>query len=132
MPAAPMSHRLVDSFHQDRIVIFGGSSRTLEFLRLATIRSDNVLLIAAVVDAPVRHYVNRFAIEYRAEANDVDMASASAALVTVGDPEAENATVRHIRRFGVPAHVADRPLLSDFSMLEFLERRASTLKREGA
>ena len=44
-------------------------------------------------------------------------------LIAIGDIEAENRLVRAARRRGIPVHVADRELVSDFRLLEFLEQR---------
>ena len=110
----------------DRILVAGNSARTLELLRLATIRSDDVVLVAPDPDAALRRFANRFAIEIRerrAEATDVG--EASAVLMAIGDIEAENDLIRMARRKGVPVHVADRDLVSDFGLIEFLERRPS-------
>ncbi len=128
MPARSFS-RLPDwdpRLHRDRVVLFGGSPRTLDLLRLAAIRSDDVLLLMREPTAPVRRFAERFAIELRGDARARDLSTAEAVLVAIGDAEAENAVVRRSRAAGTPLHVADRPLVSDFTLLEFLEQRAST------
>lgn len=111
----------------DQIVVFGGSPRTLDLLRLATIRSDSVLLIGRAFDDPVRRYAAHFAVEIQEPAHGaVDLDGAAAVLVATGDVEAENRIVRAARRHAVPIFVADRALVSDFTMIEFLERRPHT------
>ena len=111
----------------DQILIFGGSSRTLDLLRIATIRSDCVLLIGRAFDEPVRRYAAHFAVEVRQPSRDgIDLGEASAVLVALGDIEAENRIVRAARRQAVPVLVADRALVSDFTLIEFLERRPHT------
>ncbi len=111
----------------DQILIFGGSSRTLDLLRLATIRSDSVLLVGRAFDAPVTRCAAHFAVEIREPGRgDPDLGAASAVLVALGDVEAENRIVRAARRGAVPVFVADRALVSDFTLIEFLERRPHT------
>lgn len=111
----------------EQILIFGGSPRTLDLLRLATIRSDSVLLIGRAFDEPVRRYAAHFAIEIREPADGgAELTGASAVLVAMGDVEAENRVVRAARRHAVPIHVADRALVSDFTLIEFLEQRPHT------
>ena len=111
----------------DQILIFGGSARTLDLLRLASIRSDSVLLIGRDFDDPVRRYAAQFAIEIQEPAGvRADLNGASAVLVALGDVEAENQIVRAARQLAVPILVADRALVSDFTLIEFLERRPHT------
>lgn len=113
----------------DRIIVIGGSERTLDLLRIATVRSDDVVLFARDIDARTRRFVDTLAIECREAAPDgADLAEANAVLVGIGDVGRENAAVRTARRAGVPVHVADRPILSDFTLLELVERRASTFR----
>jgi uroporphyrin-III C-methyltransferase / precorrin-2 dehydrogenase / sirohydrochlorin ferrochelatase len=108
----------------DRILVAGGSDRTLGLLRLAVIRSDDVVLIAATPDPAVRRFADRFAIEVIARpAREDDINEVAAVLIAIGDAQAENSLVRAARRHRVPVHVADRTLVSDFDMLEFLEQR---------
>lgn len=108
----------------DRILVAGGSDRTLDFLRLAVIRSDDVVLIAPAPDPTVQRFADRFAIEVIARpAREDDMGDAAAILIAIGDAHAENSLVRAARRHRVPVHVADRALVSDFDLLEFLEQR---------
>ncbi len=111
----------------DLIVLLGGSADTLELLRLATVRSDEVLLVAERIDAATRKFVDHFAVDLRQRPmSEEDMAGASAVLVALGDVGLENHIVRKARRQGIPVHVARRPLVSDFTMLELVERRAAT------
>ena len=104
----------------------GGSDHTLGLLRLATIRSDEIVLIIEEPDAAVRRFAAQFAIELRERrprAADID--AASAVLIAIGDVEAENSLIRAARRQGIPVHVADRDVVSDFRLLEFLEKHPS-------
>ena len=111
----------------DQILIFGGSPRTLDLLRLATIRSDSIVLIGRAFDEPIRRYAAHFAIEIREPVDrTADLGGASAVLVALGDVEAENRIVRAARRRAVPVLVADRALVSDFTLIEFLEQRPHT------
>ena len=117
----------------DRIVVVGGAPRTLDLLRLATIRSDDVVLVAEALDAATRRFVDHFAIDYRpGPAYGPDVEGAAAVLVAIGDVARENALVRSVRRLNIPVHVDARPLLSDFTMLELVERHpASIAGRDG-
>ena len=54
---------------------------------------------------------------------------ANAVVVALGDVGRENALVRAARRAGIPVHVAGRPLVSDFTMLELVERRPASFAR---
>ena len=106
----------------DRILVVGGSKRAVDLLRLATIRSDDVVLVAEHIDAVALRFARRFAIETRERPfSDSDLADASVALVALGDEEAENSIVRSARRRHVGIHVVDRPLVSDFTLLALLE-----------
>ena len=131
----------------DRIVVVGGAPRTLDLLRLATIRSDEVVLVAeprhlvaeprdlvadphdtGPLDAPIRRFVDHFAIEYRpGPASAADFDGAAAILLAIGDVGRENALVRSARRQRIPVHVAGRPLLSDFTLLELVERHPASI-----
>ncbi len=112
----------------DRIAVVGSSRRILDLLRIATVRSDDVVLFAAAVDAPTRRFADHFAIEVRrGPPADADLDAATAVLVSTGEMETENRVVRAARRLGVPVHVAERPLVSDFTLLELVERHPSTL-----
>lgn len=109
---------------RDRVVVMGGGADTLALLRMASVRTDDVLLVAERLDGAARRLADLFAIEAReGEASDDDIAGASALLVAIGDLGRENAAVRAARRSGVPVHVAGRPLVSDFSLLDLVERR---------
>ena len=114
----------------DRIVVVGGSAQTLDLLRLATIRSDDVLLVAEDIDEATRRVVDHFAVEYRAgPGSDGDLDGAAAVLLTIGDIDRENRMVRSARRRNIPVHVRSRPLVSDFTMLDLVERRAASFAR---
>jgi siroheme synthase (precorrin-2 oxidase/ferrochelatase) len=111
---------------QDRIVVIGSSPDILDLLRLASIRSDNVVLIADRPGEAAQRYAERFAIEHDPRPwTDRDLAGATAALVSVDRTEDGNRIVRSARRQGIPVHVSGRPLVSDFSLLEFLEQRST-------
>ena len=112
----------------DRILVVGGAANTLDLLRLATVRSDDVVLVAAKADAAIRRYVDRFAVELRVRCfNPSDLAEVSAVLVCHGDPASENEVVRQARRREIPVHVSGRLLVSDFSLIEMLERKPSSI-----
>ena len=114
----------------DRIVVIGGSAQTLDMLRLATVRSDDVLLVAEGIDAATRRFIDHFAIDFRqGPADESDLHGATAVVVTLGDVERENAMVLDARRHGIPVHVDGRPLVSDFTMLGLIERHASSFAR---
>ena len=114
----------------DRIVVIGGSADTLTLLRLAAVRSDEVLLVAEGTDAATRRFVDTFAVERRdAAATDDDLAGAAAVLVAMGDVRRENAVLRGAHRRGIPVHVAGRPLVSDFTLLDMVERRPASFAR---
>ena len=121
-PSAPADHRPVE----DRILLVGGARPTLDLLRLATIRSDDVVLVGESVDDTAAAYALRFAVERQAHAaRDADLTGAASILVALDDLEHENKIVRAARRRGIPVFVSGRPLVSDFTLLEFLERRPS-------
>ena len=112
----------------DRVVLIGGGSATIDILRLATIRSDEVVLVAPALDAATARYADRFAVERRARpAVENDLIDAGAVLVALDDLDGENHIVRAARRRHVPVFVSGRPLVSDFTLLEFLERRPAAL-----
>lgn len=109
---------------RDRILVAGGAGRALDLLRLATIRSDDVVLIHPAPEPAVKRFADLFAIEVHDRSpNEADMVDASVVLVAIGDVAAENEVVRLARRRGIPVHVADRVLVSDFDLLAFLEQR---------
>ena len=64
----------------------------------------------------------------RREAQPHDLDGASALLVSLDDAEAENVLVRAARRRALPVHVDGRPLVSDFALIDFLERKPQTLR----
>lgn len=90
------AHGWSEPFHGDRIVLFGGSARTLDLLRLAVTRSDNVLLILGLPDDRTRRFAEAFGVEVQAQPLAADLASAVTALVSTGDPVAENAILRSV------------------------------------
>ena len=57
---------------------------------------------------------------------------AASLLVSIGDGEAENTIVRAAQRHGFPVFVADRALVSDFRLIEFLDQRSFTAWRPRA
>lgn len=107
----------------------GGSQRTVELLRLATLRSDDVVLVADRLDPGSERHVEHFVIEHRPTADlDAVMAGrATAVLVGASDAALESRAIRAARRGGLPVHVSGRPLVSDFTMLEFLEARPTSV-----
>ena len=123
---------LLDSLHpvkpdHDRIIVVGGAANTLDLLRLSTVRSDDVVLVAPRPNAAIQRFCRHFAVEIRQRhAHDGDLLAASAVIVSIGDADAENGIVRAARRRAIPVHVSNRPLLSDFTLIEMLERRPSS------
>jgi len=112
---------------RDRIVVVGGAANTLDILRLATVRSDEVVLIAPRVDSAIRRYVEHFGVDLRQRpVAERDLAGASAALVAAEDEGAAERAVWAARRHGVPVHVSNRPDLSDFTLIDMLERQPSS------
>jgi hypothetical protein len=74
----------------DRIVVFGDAPQTLDVLRLATIRSDHVALIASQTDGATRQFIDRFAIDDRQGLpREADIAGAASVLVTIGQLDTE-------------------------------------------
>lgn len=95
----------------------------VDLMRLAVLRSDDVRFVAEAIRPEAERLAVRFAIEVqRRSFVPGDLAGTAAVLVALDDPEAENSVVREARRRGVPVHVVDRPLVSDFSMLGMLEQ----------
>ena len=117
-------------FHQgfdDRTVLFGGSPQTLGLLRLALIRSDNVLLVASRPDLALSRYAERMQVERRFTPDGSELDGALAVLVSDGHRRTEDAVIRDAKLRSIPVYVADRPRISDFTMLDFLYRRPLTL-----
>ena len=126
-PQPTTSRRFDRSAHNDRIIVIGGSDRTLDLLRVATIRSENIVLIGDALDETVVCFAARFAVETRQRRVQAsDIGEASSLLVSIGDIEAENAVVRAARRRGIPIFVSGRVLVSDFRLIDFLEQRSFT------
>ena len=106
----------------DRVLVVATPSLALDLLRLAVLRSDDVLFVAETVPMQAQRFAQHFAVEVVRRpfvAGDLD--GVAALLVALDDREAENRIVREARRHGVPVHVVDRPLVSDFSVLGMLE-----------
>lgn len=123
----PFSEPTSNRLGRDRILVLGSSSCAVDLLRLATIRSDEVVFLAETITEPARQFARRFAIETHERRFMVtDLDGASAALVSLGDDEAENRVVRAARRRGVGIHVVGRPLVSDFTILAMLQQRPLT------
>ena len=119
-----MPHPLSDTRPDpDRVLVVAAPSQALDLLRLAVLRSDDVVFVAETVPAQAQRFAQHFAVEVvrRPFAAD-DLAGVAALLVALDDRETENRIVREARRHGVPVHVVDRPLVSDFSVLGMLER----------
>jgi len=107
----------------DRVLVVGGGNTTIDLLRLATVRTDDVVLVSREIDDRVKRLARMFAVEERNRTvRESDIAEASLVLVAAGDVELENEVVRTARRKGIPVHVSNRPLVSDFEPMEMLER----------
>lgn len=116
---------LVDLFarRRDRILIAGGGARTLDLLRLATVRSDDVILVGESFDAKVLETARRYSIKVEArEVDERDVAEADAVLVDMPEAQTGERLQRIARVRGAPVHMADSPHASDFTLLQFLER----------
>lgn len=108
---------------EDRVLVVGGGDATIELLRLATVRTDDVVLVSREIDDRISRLARMFAIEERNRTvRESDIAEANLILVAAGDEEIENEVVRTARRKGIPVHVSNRPLVSDFDPMEMLER----------
>ncbi len=108
----------------EAILVLGSSDRTLDLLRLAVLRSDNVTAVGARPDPRVRRFADNFAVDlHDHRPGPDDLEGAAAVLIAIGDRAAENQLVRAARRRGIPVYVAERPLVSDFTPLQFIERR---------
>ena len=111
-------------------MVIGGALRSLDLLRLAVIRSDDVIFVADRIDAATRRVIDHFAVEHRHRAAvGSDLEGAAAVLVAMGDKRLENRIVRDARGRGVPVHVADRQLVSDFGLLELFAAGPADLDR---
>lgn len=117
----------------DLILVVGGSPRTLDFLRFAALRSDDVILVAERINGDETRYADRFAITVLQRAvRAADLEHATAVLIAAGDARTENDVLRAARRHGVPAYVEGRPIPSDFTMLEFLKRDGASMRARSA
>lgn len=107
----------------DRILVVAAPGQALSLLRLAVLRSDDVLFVAPSIPPDARRFATRFAVDVgERPLAESDLDEASALLLSLPDPEEENRVLRQARRRGVPVHVVDRPLVSDFSVLAMLEQ----------
>lgn len=107
----------------DRVLVVATPSNALDLLRLAVLRSDDVLFVAETIPAAAGRFALHFAIEVAQRSfAPGDLSDAGLVLVSLDDREDENRIVRAARRHGVPVHVLDRPLVSDFSVLTMLQR----------
>lgn len=107
----------------DRVLVVAAPSNALDLMRLAVLRSDDVLFVAETVPPAAERFALHFAIEVAQRSfAPGDLSDVAAVLVSLDDREGENRIVRAARRHGVPVHVLDRPLVSDFSVLTMLQR----------
>jgi len=115
---------------QERVVVVGGSAGTLDLLRLATVRSENVVLLTQAYDEAVGRYARHFAvsIELR-QAEAEDFREADLAIIATEDARQDARALRLARRHGVPAHVWGQVHLSDFSLIAMLEWHPSSVRR---
>ena len=113
---------------RDRILVVAAPDQALNLLRLAILRSDDVLFVADAIPPEARRFATRFALEVAERPlEDADLAGAAAMLLSLPDAEEENRVLRQARRQRVPVHVVDRPLVSDFSVLAMLEHPGMSL-----
>jgi hypothetical protein len=105
------------------ILVVASPRHALELLRWATLKSDDVLFVAAEFDPVAQAFASRYAVDVRQRVpQDGDLAGASALLLSLEDRDAENALIRRARALGVAVHVRDRPLVSDFTILAMMEQ----------
>ena len=122
MSILPADRRSEPSSPRARVLVVAAPDRALDLLRLATLRSDDVVLVAETVSARASLFAESFAIDVAQRPfRDADLADASVILLSLPDRADENRIVRSARRMGVPVHVVDRPLVSDFTLLALLE-----------
>jgi len=108
---------------RDRVLVVGGGNATIDLVRLATVRTDDVVVVSRSIDDRLRRLTSMFAVETRNRTpRESDIAEANLVLVNADDVEVENEVVRIARRHGVPVHVSNRPVVSDFEPMEMLER----------
>ncbi|MCW6507896.1 NAD(P)-dependent oxidoreductase [Lichenifustis flavocetrariae] len=108
---------------RNRVLVVASPTHSLELLRWATILSDDILFVAESIDAASQRFATHFAIETRRRTfRHSDLSHAGTLLLSLPDPEKENQIVRAARRQGVAAHVVDRPLVSDFTVLALLQQ----------
>src|SRR4051812_37003505 len=113
---------------QERVLLVGGAAATIDLLRLATVRSENVLLLASTHDTAVGRYARHFgvAIERRPVAVE-DFEEADLVIIATQSVREDGRALRLARRRGVPAHVYGQPHLSDFSIMGMLEWHSSSV-----
>jgi siroheme synthase (precorrin-2 oxidase/ferrochelatase) len=118
---------------QERLLLVGGSAATIDLLRLATVRSENVVLVASAHDKAVARYARHFgvAIEMRgAVAEDFD--ETDLVIVATRSAREDGRAMRLARRRGIPVHVFGQPHLSDFSIMGMLEWHPSSIRAGAA
>lgn len=112
---------------QERVLVVGGSPRTLDLLRLATVRSENVVVIAPSVDEAVARYARHFGVSLETRrAESEDFSEADLAIISTDDVREDSRAVRLARRHGAPIHVFGQPQLCDFTLMGMLEWHPST------
>ena len=121
--AHPAPRSLVSPLNPSPIVVASVDRHALDLLRAAVLRSDDVVALVDEPGANVRRFVDQFAVELNATSMDEVLKRAGAVLVSLDNTDAENEIVRAARKAHVPVHVRGRDLVSDFTLLEFLEQR---------
>jgi hypothetical protein len=116
---------------RDRIVVVGGAIDTVDLLRLATVRSDDVALFVPALDPALRRFVQHFAVQVRlCKPSDQDLAGASAILLSSTCEETTRIVLAAAHRFEIPLHASQQPMLSDFTLIEMLERHPSSFAED--
>jgi siroheme synthase (precorrin-2 oxidase/ferrochelatase) len=118
---------------QEHVLLVGGSPRTLDLLRLATVRSENVLLVSPFLDEAVSRYARHFGVTVESRrAQPDDSLEAELAIISTDSFREDSRVLRFVRHHGVPVHVFGQPQLCDFTLMGMLEWHPSSQRRRHA
>lgn len=117
----------LDAHYQDRIVVVGSTPDTVGLIHLAAVRSDDVLLVAASPDEPLRRAADSLGVARHAAFDASGLDGVATVLVANGGSGVAAAIVAAARARSIPVYAVDQPRSSDFTILDFLERRSCTL-----
>jgi siroheme synthase (precorrin-2 oxidase/ferrochelatase) len=113
----------------ERLVLVGGAKDTLDLLRLATVRSDSVLLLMPCPGEDIIRYARHFGVSVETRPAEAgDLVAAGLAIIATADPRLDMQALRFARRSGVPVHVRGQPQLSDFTLIAMLEWHPSSVR----